>query len=670
MAVLPLIGAAGARATNISSSPDWVFSPSNNGPATLPTLGGPLLVYNSVGVPAENTSSSYPHVHAYPDEVLANQTIAQFTAIYNSADFASNDSCTKCQTALLMGRTLAMARPSAFPAFMQQLCYIITGNSLDYCINEYSANPGRGLENAEVFQRLMYETGDMNYFCNSRLGVTACPFPAGIEIESSDWFSSPKPVNATAPASSNNTIKVIHFSDWHFDPRYTVGSEANCTSGDPCCRSTHWNAESPTIPLQPASRFGSYACDTPADMGLGAFQNMHQVLNFSEVEMALFTGDLISHDAHWELSDSYTMYTEVMSYLTFKAQLGGIPLYVALGNHDSNPTDMASPNNWYPADGLINDFKWNYALVSSLWAATNWIGDQTPQVARTHYGAYSTLSQDGKLKIITYNTDFWFWTNIYVYPNVTNPDVSGTFAFMIAELEAAEAAGQRVWLVGHVESGYSGGDAMPNPTSLFYAIVQRFAPHVIAEIFYGHTHLDYSMIYYDNPVLGNLPLSNQTNLTAADFSPIAVGWIMSSITTVSSGNPSWRYYDVDSTTFNIIDAYTYYSNVSDTTGWEEPVWELEYSTREAYDDPSAPWPVDAPLNATWWEGVVQRMAKNESGLVQAYNDYTQRHAPSLTNCTSQTCINETVCMIRAGTSAQGLACGGVYLGPGTSDGAF
>ena len=650
-------------ATNTNNSSNWVFSTANNGPSTLERLGGPVLVYNGLGVPPENITSSYPHLNPYSDGDLANQTFSQLTAIYKDQNYASNSECTKCQTALLIGKTLAMARPSAFPAYFQHLCNLFTSNGEDYCRNEYSANPGRGLENANVVQRLIYETGDMDYFCASRLGVTDCSYPAPIQINPSDWFSTSKPANATVPKPSGQTFKVLHFSDWHLDPRYSVGSEANCTSGDPCCRTTNWNSESPTIPLEPASRFGAYSCDTPGDLGLSAFQNMRQVLNFSEVEMAIFTGDLISHDAHWELSDSYTMYTEVMSYLTFKAQLGNIPLYVALGNHDTNPTDMASPNSWYPESGLVNDFNWNYALVSSLWAGQNWIGGEVPEVARTHYGGYSVLAHNGKLKIITYNTDFWFWTNIYNYPNVTNPDASRTFAFMIRELEAAEAAGQRVWLIGHVESGYDGSDSMPNPTSLFYAIVQRFSPHVIAGIFYGHTHQDYHMIYYDFPVRGDRPLSNQSNDNTTLLNPINHAWIAPSITPVSSGNPAWRYYEVDAETFEVVDAFTYYSNISDTSTWTDgPVWEYEYSTRKAYDDEETTWPKDAPLNAAWWHDVTERMARNESGLVQRYNDYTQRFAPSTGECVDEGCIERTVCWIRSGSAVQGLACDGVYLG--------
>ena len=49
------------------------------------------------------------------------------------------------------------------------------------------------------------------------------------------------------------------------------------------------------------------------------------------------------------------------------------------------------------------------------------------------------------------------WTNLRTvnFINASNPDVSGTFKFVIDELQAAEDAGERVWIVAHVLSGNS-----------------------------------------------------------------------------------------------------------------------------------------------------------------------------------------------------------------------
>jgi hypothetical protein len=51
-------------------------------------------------------------------------------------------------------------------------------------------------------------------------------------------------------------------------------------------------------------------------------------------------------------------------------------------------------------------------------------------------------------------------------------------------------------------------------TDLFYQIVDRFSPHVIAGVFFGHTHEDQLFIYYSN---------NGTTQDAAHA--VNVGWM-------------------------------------------------------------------------------------------------------------------------------------------------
>ena len=106
------------------------------------------------------------------------------------------------------------------------------------------------------------------------------------------------------------------------------------------------------------------------------------------------------------------------------------------------------------------------------------------------------------------------------------------FQFVAQELLDAESKGERVWLLGHVLSGWDGSNPLPNPTGkqprlpdrailrsltiadLFYQIVDRFSPHVIAGVFFGHTHEDQFFIYYSN---------NGTTQDAAHA--VNVGWM-------------------------------------------------------------------------------------------------------------------------------------------------
>lgn len=56
--------------------------------------------------------------------------------------------------------------------------------------------------------------------------------------------------------------------------------------------------------------------------------------------------------------------------------------------------------------------------------------------------------------------------NYFNYINMTNPDVSGMLRFLTNELQAAEDAGDPVWIMGHVLTGWDGTNPLSNPTDL------------------------------------------------------------------------------------------------------------------------------------------------------------------------------------------------------------
>lgn len=124
---------------------------------------------------------------------------------------------------------------------------------------------------------------------------------------------------------------------------YATSSEANCTSS-PCCRvNSSANSSSPFSALLPAPRFGAYRCDTPLALVMSALEAIPPLTNTSATttgqgggfDFALYTGDLVAHDADNQLSRAYVEYVETLIYDLFKKILGGVPVYAALGNHDS-----------------------------------------------------------------------------------------------------------------------------------------------------------------------------------------------------------------------------------------------------------------------------------------------------------------------------------------------
>ena len=282
--------------------------------------------------------------------------------------------------------------------------------------------------------------------------------------------------------------------------------------------------------------------------------------------------------------------------------------------------------------------------------------------------ALTAVLEYPKLRIITLNTDFWYHSNFLNYINTTNPDNSGNLAWMIGELQDAEDKGERVWILGHVLTGWDGSNPIPNPTDYFYQVVDRYSPHVIANTFFGHTHEDEFMIYYS---------LNGTVRDAAHA--LATGWIGPSITPLTNLNSGFRMYEVDTNSFDVMEAYTFYADVNsfpklDSTvagpglqshhNFERSanhltVFKFEYSTRDTYA-PIGGWPATAPLNATYWHKVTEAMEANRT-LISIHNTYQGKTSVKSPNCTSDACAQAKICYMRSGSAALGRSCPQGYV---------
>ncbi|KAG9308607.1 hypothetical protein JVU11DRAFT_11714 [Chiua virens] len=151
--------------------------------------------------------------------------------------------------------------------------------------------------------------------------------------------------------------------------------------------------------------------------------------------------------------------------------------------------------------------------------------------------------------------------NYFGYIDSTNPAPFGLLRFLTDELlEDAEGAGDRVWIIGHVLAGLDGSFALSNPSRLYvprlqasvaYRIVDRFSPHVIANILWGHTRRLLSIFYTNNGTVMNADTAVAVSLIYRSFSD-ATGNL----------NSGFRMYEVDSATFDVLDSYTWMSAVN------------------------------------------------------------------------------------------------------------
>ena len=287
---------------------------------------GPILYYNGSGpVPSYDTISPDPA----PLPPLSRQQIedlvyGEMVAIVDSS-YAFRDNCTQCIATTELIHFAALTQPvetvtNLLIRACKQLSITIFAAS---CEEEFAGIGNTGPYYAQLFASMSQATGDMQAWCYYNYKV--CSAPPVILINETQWFSE-KPTGEVAPSPSGQTINVLHLTDWHIDPRYDIGSEANC-SQRLCCRpyssNTHLQTDYTNASV-PASRFGYLFCDSPADLALSVFSEMPSFVNMSDITFSIFTGDIVSHDNDDQLSQAYVEYSEQITFQTFKAHLGNI----------------------------------------------------------------------------------------------------------------------------------------------------------------------------------------------------------------------------------------------------------------------------------------------------------------------------------------------------------
>lgn len=229
-------------------------------PDTIPTVDNDPVFYPKASANLSDAAAAS----------LVQAAIVNISNIIQADGGASN--CTKCQQALAVAKSVALVAPTRVPGMLVSLCEKFQFESNATCVDDYAAtNTGAIWTQVLAFADV---TGlDGKYICND-LSKSFCPAPTVSPLNTTNLFPKPKPANAVAPAASGERIKVLHLSDFHLDPRYTVKAEANCT-GYLCCR-PNVHAEGYPLPQieLPAPLYGAYSCDTPYYLGLAALQSI------------------------------------------------------------------------------------------------------------------------------------------------------------------------------------------------------------------------------------------------------------------------------------------------------------------------------------------------------------------------------------------------------------
>jgi sphingomyelin phosphodiesterase len=446
-------------------------------------------------------------------------------------------------------------------------------------------------------------------FCTTLTGL--CQYPA-VDTPSIDF--PPKPANASRPALSGQTpFQIVHYSDIHVDPFYVTGSNANCTK--PICCRDYDNADDPGNNDDPTGPNGDHACDVPKSLEESMFAAIRETVKNPFV--TLFTGDIVDH-AVWNTTQPQNT-IDIQDAYGRMTGMGAI--YGTVGNHEQTPCNALQPT------AVGTDAKWLYNLVSGLW--TQWIGSDAATEEQS-FGAYSALVPNTALRIISLNTNLYYTHNYWLYEKTMEDDPSGQFVWLVDELSSAEAAGERVYIIGHMPFGI--GDCLHDPSNRFDQIVNRYSD-TIAGMFFGHTHKDEFEISYSD-------YESRSYANAVGFS-----YIMPSLTP-TDGMPAFRVYSVDPVTFAVLDSTTYIADMTNpafqTTG---PVWTKYYSAKETYGPlvTPAPGPNDE-LSPAFWHNVTEVVVGDDD----AFQNYWVKRSRgwNVPECEG-TCKTDAICQLQS-----------------------
>ncbi|KAJ7131701.1 Metallo-dependent phosphatase-like protein [Mycena crocata] len=513
---------------------------------------------------------------------------ALLNALKNAVD------CDSCHALLVPLKGLAELGDSAFVKVLIVTCQVLKLEDNDVCVGAISE---QGPILAHALREISPFGSTATKLCEGTFGLCQSPAVNQYTVPLPEG-----PLSTRVPAISTGKppFQVVHFSDVHIDREYS-GSNANCEKPI-CCRNF---ADEVGSPSEPAGPFGNRNCDSPAGLAKSMLEAISAHHTFS-----IFTGDVVEGG----VTNDIGMFNQELVNT-----LNG-PVFPAIGSD-------AAPVNSFPRDPMVGlDVQWVFDLEGKQWA--NWI-NMTAANEVTHFsGSYSVTAPGTNLRILSINTVYWYKQNFWLYGSDTpEPDPHGILAFMVNELQAAEDAGQRAWIIGHMPPGSQ--DAFSDQSNYYDQIVQRYN-NTIAGQFFGHTHYDEIEIAYSN-------YGDRTAETA-----VGVTWIAPALTP-RSGNPAFKTYDVDPDTYEIMDAKVYIADMRNPNYQTKPEWELYYSARGEYG-PLVNLLPTAPLNAQFWHAVTDVFEKNDTAF-QRYNEFMTRGG-HVKPCDTA-CKKVAICQMRA-----------------------
>ncbi|PYI29289.1 Metallo-dependent phosphatase [Aspergillus indologenus CBS 114.80] len=558
--------------------------------------------------------------------------------------------CATCEILLGTLKAVAHQGPDVLRAVLTEVCTQAKIADADVCQGTTAAQAPSVFY---ILEQLQIGSVTSRMMCAS-LG-RLCPWP---EIDFNLTLPpepSSKPITRSVnhlTGRGNRTVRVAHLSDTHVDRFYTPGASYLC-SKPMCCR-PYTAGDAPNGTLFACGDWGNPRCDPPIrllrDSLLPVLQGLQPPLAFS-----LFSGDVVSHD-FWLTSRASVEADYNTTYTALQTLNRQGPVYLALGNHDTSPINIYPVSPTQPSSLTP---QWAYDLFA-VWSNRLSLQPRPPSPSPVpvpqpkNHGNYSILHHQTNsrqpsppLRIITLNSLLYYRLNTLIYTTPPTPDPLSQFEWLTTELHQAELHHQRVWLLTHVPPGNS--HILPCYARALNQIIVRFRA-TIAAIFSGHRHLDLFQVYYrplppnhtTTTTTSSSRTSSSSNRNSSTREAIGINYITPSLTS-EHGRPAFRLYDVDPTTWTVVDYTVYVAEYDFRTAPSAQLfhgdsaedteadayhqegrgrggaltWRKYYSAREVYGtdmeeeeegaDGNLP-----PLAPGFWDDLTVRMAGNET----------------------------------------------------------
>ncbi|XP_065690501.1 sphingomyelin phosphodiesterase [Patagioenas fasciata] len=431
-----------------------------------------------------------------------------------------------------------------------------------------------------------------------------------------DWNvtlpDTPKPpVRPPAPPPPGAPVaRVLFLTDLHWDRRYTPGSAAACP--DPlCCRGAARPGPGG------AGFWGEYGkCDLP----LHTIESLLAQLPGAAFAAAYWTGDIPAHDV-WQQSRQDQLLALRTVTALLRRHLGPLPVYPAVGNHEATPVNAFPP----PYVHGNQSAAWLYDAMAEAWR--DWLPPPALETLRAG-GFYAAQVWPG-LRVVSLNMNFCSQANFWLLINATDP--AGQLQWLVGVLAAAERAGEKVHIIGHIPPAH----CLRSWSWNYYRIVSRFEGTIAAQ-FFGHTHVDEFELFYDEETLAR---------------PVSVAFVAPSVTTYINLNPGYRVYEVDGpypgSSAAVLDHETFILNLTEANApGAAPRWRSLYRARAAYGLPAAS-PAD-------WDRLLRRFQDDER-LFQRFWFHLHKGHPPREPC-GAACKAALLCALRTGRSADPALC--------------